>query len=86
MDPLCEDYYSENPYGYCGNNPVNYVDPNGLMKVLYNPDGTYKETTHNNWFHNTFMGGRNILIMVIEKYIFPNLNFGNGRGVELMRM
>ena len=45
MDPLCEDYYSENPYGYCGNNPVNYVDPNGLMKVLYNPDGTYKETT-----------------------------------------
>lgn len=49
MDPLCEDYYSENPYGYCGNNPVNYVDPNGLMKVLYNPDGTYKETTHNNW-------------------------------------
>ena len=56
VDPLCEDYYSENPYGYCGNNPVNYVDPNGLMKVLYNPDGTYKETTHNNWFHNTFMG------------------------------
>lgn len=56
VDPLCEGYYSENPYGYCGNNPVNYVDPNGLMKVLYNPDGTYKETTHNNWFHNTFMG------------------------------
>ena len=56
VDPLSEDYYSENPYGYCGNNPVNYVDPNGLMKVLYNPDGTYKETTHNNWFHNTFMG------------------------------
>ena len=31
-------------------------------------------------------GGRNILIMVIEKCIFPNLNFGNGRGVEVMRM
>ena len=56
VDPLCEDYYSETPYGYCGNNPVNYVDPNGLMKVVYNPDGIYKETTHNNWFHNTFMG------------------------------
>ena len=56
VDPLCEDYYSETPYGYCGNNPINYVDPNGLMKVVYNPDGTYKETTHNNWFHNTFMG------------------------------
>lgn len=56
MDPLCEDYYSETPYGYCGSNPMNYVDPDGRMKVVYNPDGTYKKTTHNNWFHNTFMG------------------------------
>ncbi|WP_320979575.1 RHS repeat-associated core domain-containing protein [Bacteroides sp.] len=56
IDPLCEDYYSETPYGYCGNDPINYIDPNGLMKVVYNPDGTYKETTHNNWFHNTFVG------------------------------
>ena len=31
VDPLCEDYYSESSYGYCGNNPINYVDPNGLI-------------------------------------------------------
>ena len=29
VDPLCEDYYSENPYGYCGNNPIRYIDPDG---------------------------------------------------------
>lgn len=44
------------PYAYCGNNPIKFVDIDGRMKVIYNPDGSYKETTHNNWFHNTFFG------------------------------
>ena len=56
VDPLAEKDYLNSPYNYCGNNPVSFVDPTGKMKVIYNPDGTYKETTHNNWFHNTFMG------------------------------
>ena len=56
VDPLSEKYYSTSLYAYCDNNPIKYVDPTGEMKVIYNPDGTYKETTHNNWFHNTFMG------------------------------
>jgi len=30
MDPLCEKYYSISPYAYCGNNPVRYIDPNGM--------------------------------------------------------
>ncbi len=55
-DPLAEKYYDWSPYNYCANNPIKYVDPTGKMKVIYNPDGTYKETTHNNWVHNTFMG------------------------------
>lgn len=29
MDPLCEKYYSVSPYAYCGNNPVNRIDPDG---------------------------------------------------------
>lgn len=30
VDPLCEKYYNMSPYNYCGNNPVNMIDVNGL--------------------------------------------------------
>ena len=30
VDPLAEKYYNISPYVYCGNNPVNIIDPNGL--------------------------------------------------------
>ena len=30
MDPLCEKYYSMSPYAYCGNNPMRYIDSNGM--------------------------------------------------------
>ena len=30
MDPMCEKYYNISPYAYCGNNPVNAVDPSGM--------------------------------------------------------
>ncbi len=29
VDPLAEKYYSTSPYAYCGNNPVNRLDPDG---------------------------------------------------------
>lgn len=29
MDKLCEDYYHLNPYGYCGGNPMRYIDKDG---------------------------------------------------------
>jgi RHS repeat-associated protein len=29
-DPLMEKYYSISPYVYCGNNPLKYIDPNGM--------------------------------------------------------
>ena len=31
IDPLCEKYYGVSPYAYCGNNPVNRVDPDGRI-------------------------------------------------------
>ena len=31
MDPLSEKYYSTSPYAYCANNPVRFVDPNGMF-------------------------------------------------------
>ncbi|NLI71925.1 MAG: RHS repeat-associated core domain-containing protein [Bacteroidales bacterium] len=29
IDPLCEKYYHISPYAWCGNNPVNMIDPDG---------------------------------------------------------
>ena len=29
MDPLCEKYYDVTPYGYCSENPINYIDNYG---------------------------------------------------------
>lgn len=40
MDPLCEKYYSVNPYMYCAGNPVRYVDPDGRA-IYYGKDGNY---------------------------------------------
>ena len=40
IDPLWEMYMGWTPYQYCGNNPVNTRDGNGLL--LENPDGSLK--------------------------------------------
>ena len=35
QDPLTEKYYSQSPYNYCVNNPVMFVDPDGLEWFYY---------------------------------------------------
>ena len=36
MDPLAEKYYSISPYAWCGNNPVKFVDPDGMYYYDWN--------------------------------------------------
>jgi RHS repeat-associated protein len=45
-DPLAEKYYSVSPYAYCGNNPVNRIDPDGKDIVLIN---VYKTNNSGNY-------------------------------------
>jgi RHS repeat-associated protein len=36
LDPLAEKYYSISPYAYCGDNPVNRIDPDGRADFWVN--------------------------------------------------
>ena len=44
MDPLAEKYYSTSPYAWCGNNPVRFVDPDGMDTLIFNVHGLYQKT------------------------------------------
>lgn len=40
VDPLAENDYSVSPYAYCGNNPVNRIDPTGaFVSPIYDENG-----------------------------------------------
>ena len=41
MDLLAEKYYSTSPYAWCGNNPVNIVDPDGRDIYMFDPEGNF---------------------------------------------
>jgi len=41
IDPLCEKYYNISPYAYCANNPILFVDPNGMDWLLITGDKVY---------------------------------------------
>ena len=49
---------ASSPYGYCSENPVNRIDPDGKKDYNFDKDGNYTGTTNDNFFHNLFFGSR----------------------------
>ena len=44
------------PYAYCGNNPVNFIDPNGRSYSEFDENGNYLRTIMDYWWHNFWHG------------------------------
>jgi RHS repeat-associated protein len=45
VDPLVMEYPDYSPYIYCFNNPINFIDPNGMLPSTFiNPNGDIMET------------------------------------------
>ena len=63
VDPLAEKYYHLSPYAYCGNNPVNAVDPDGSLILFINGFHTGDGASSSYW------GGLDSQIMqLVEDY------------------
>ena len=52
QDPLAEKYYNISPYAYCANNPVNFVDPDGMREWPVNPQFNGFKRRHENNYRN----------------------------------
>ncbi|MBO5194054.1 MAG: peptidoglycan DD-metalloendopeptidase family protein [Bacteroidales bacterium] len=51
-DPMSEKYYGTSPYAFCGNNPVNFVDPDGKREWPVNPQYNGFKRRHENNYRN----------------------------------
>jgi hypothetical protein len=48
VDPLCEKYYWISPYAFCLNNPVKFIDPDGMdVKIFYQNNGKTQSFVYN---------------------------------------
>ena len=67
---MCEKYYNISPYAYCGNNPVNAVDPSG-MDWYQNEENQYYTWFSGNEKHQgyTHIGKKGTLLGEFEGHI-----------------
>lgn len=81
---MAEKYYAVSPYTYCINNPVKYIDPNGMTLLIWykNDDGkmvSYKYSGGNTGNSNSFVKA------VVTAYQYNKQNgskAGNGGGAS----
>ena len=78
-DPLAEKYYSISPYAFCNNNPVNFVDPDGLTPRLY---------IQKSGIGHAFVtsgDGKNTIVYTYGRYGALNESSGSNSGVLTLK-
>lgn len=83
IDPHAENYYYVSPYSYCGGNPINAIDPDGMDWYLNN------KTSYYTWFDGdasidgfTHIGGKGSVLGEFEGIIDNILCGKEGLGME----
>ncbi|NHN28180.1 RHS repeat-associated core domain-containing protein, partial [Flavobacterium jejuense] len=77
MDPLAEKYIDFSPYNYVLNNPVKFVDPDGMQV-----DGDYYSAT-GEWIRNDGVTDDKAYVVIQPPYVDDNGNYADPVNVEL---
>ena len=76
IDPKCEKYYWITPYAYCLNNPVRFVDPDGMIPRIY------VETQGTGHTFVTIGQGKNTVVYTYGRYGGLDKDKSSGRSLS----
>ena len=77
VDPSSENYYAFNPYSYCVNNPIKYIDPDGKDFIIWYKDSNGKQAYFSFNGKNAAMAPNHSFVnAVVEAYFYNSKNGG----------